>query len=111
MFGRHFTLAAGQQLFFDTRNRRIHVFGADGAFAQRQAQAGAQLDGIVVAAAAVALHDGRHGELNPFIGGEALVTGQATAAATNGIALFRDPAVDNLRFGMAAKWTPHVCSL
>jgi hypothetical protein len=29
----------------------------------------------------------------------------------DGVALFRDPAVDNLRFGIAAKWTPHVCSL
>ena len=58
--------------------------------------------------AAIALDDRRHGKLHPFVGGEPLVTGQAAAATADGVALFGDPAVDNLRFGIAAKWTPHV---
>src|SRR5690606_40798375 len=90
------------------RHHAVDLVGADRPLAQRQRQAGAQLGGVVVAAAAVALDYRGHRQFDALVGGETLVTGQAAAAPADGVALFGHPAVYHLRVGVAAEWASHV---
>ena len=97
-----------QQFFFNALNGRVHLFGADRAFAQCQIHAGAQLAAFVINAATVFFDDGRKVHFGPFVSGEAFFARRTLSAAANQVAIFSQTRFHHLGVGVAAEGTLHL---
>ena len=86
--GRYFPQAQVEQLFLNPFNRRIHLLGADGAFAQRQAHGAEDFAAFVLNAAAIFLDDGGEVDVRPLIGRKTFFTRAALAAPAYEVCVF-----------------------
>ena len=105
--GGDFPQAEGQQLFFDAFDGGVDLLRADRAFAQGQAHGAENLAALVFNAASVFFDDGGEGDVGAFVGGEALFTRTALAAAADEVGFFGNAGFDNLGFQVAAKRAFH----
>ena len=93
-----FALAQGHELFFDAFDGVVHLLSADGTFTQSKAHGFKELVAFVFDAAAVFLDDVRKADVRALVGGVALFTGAALAAAANGVTVFGHAGLDDLGF-------------
>src|SRR5688572_22700972 len=105
--GRHLALAERTQAFDDAIDRALDVVGGDRALAQREHHAAHQLVAVEVGAAAVLLHEARHLQVDPLVGGEALFAAHALAPAADGIRLQVGAGIDYLGIVRSAEGTLH----
>ncbi len=96
--GGNFALSQGHEFFFDALNGVVDLFGADGAFAQRKTHGLQQFCALVFDAATVFFDDVGEADVGAFVGGVALFTGAALAAAANRVAVFGHAGLDDLGF-------------
>src|SRR5206468_6489876 len=106
---RHFLGAAVEQLVLDALHRRVDLFHADRALAQREGHRRADLRWVELGARAVLLHHRRQGDFGALIGGEALVAALAAAPAAHDIALVGLARLDDLGVFVATERTTHGC--
>src|SRR5688572_28263830 len=105
--GRNLALAERAQALDDAIDRALDVVGGDRALAQREHHAAHQLVAVEVGAAAVLLHETRHLQVDPLVGGEALLALHALPATANRVHLEVGPGVDHLGVLRAAEGTFH----
>ena len=96
--GRNLALTEAEEFFFNALDGVVHLFGADGAFAQRKAHRFKNLFAFVFDAATVFFDDVGEADVGAFVGGVALFTGTALATAANGVAVFGHACLDDLGF-------------
>src|SRR5688572_26398415 len=105
--GRHLALAERAQALDDAIDRALDVVGGDRALAQREHHAAHQLVAVEVGAAAVLLHEARHLQVDPLVGGEALFAAHALAPAADGVRLQVGAGIDYLGIVRSAEGTLH----
>ena len=93
--GGDFALAAGEQRALDAGDGGVDQVDAHVALAQGQHHRRTQLGAVELDAVAVLLHHRGHGQLDPLVGGEALVAGAATAAPAHRVAFVRGACLDD----------------
>ena len=96
--GGNFALSQGHEFFFDALNGVVHLFGADGAFAQSQAHGFEELVAFVFDAATVFFDDVGKADVGAFVGGVALFAGAALATTANKVTVFGHAGFDDLGF-------------
>src|SRR5438067_1040733 len=105
--GGHLALAERAQPLDHAIDRAFDLIGRHRALAQREHHAAHELLAIEVGAAAVLLHEARHLEVHPLVGGEALLAARALAPPARGVRLKVRPRVDDLGFLGAAEGAFH----
>ena len=96
--GGDFSLAERHEFFFDALDGVVHLFGADGAFAQCQAHGFKELVAFVFDAATVFFDDVGKADVGAFVGGVALFAGAALATTANKVTVFGHAGFDDLGF-------------
>lgn len=107
---RYLAQAEVEKFFLDALDGRVHLLGADRALAQREVHGVEDLAALVFDAAAVLFDDGRKVDVGPLVGGEALFTRAALAAAAYEVCVFRHPRFHDLGFKVAAERAFHPAS-
>src|SRR4051812_34591379 len=104
---RHLALAQRAQPLDHAIDRAFHLLGGHRPLPQGEHHAAHQLVAVEIGPAAVLLHQPRHLEIDPFIGGEALFALHALPAAADRVRLGARPCVDYLGVVRTAERTLH----
>src|SRR3954467_853834 len=105
--GRYLALAQRAQPLDHAIHRAFHLLGGHRPLPQREHHAAHQLVAVEIGPAAVLLHQPRHLEIDPFIGGEALFALHAFPAAADRFGLEAPSRADDLGAARAAERAFH----